>query len=125
MSAKDILGTPVSLTLSGLTLRVAADTDPKDGKPQYKNEPVMTTGGAFRKMTLQDETSESWTIIANADEVEKLKAIAASTDDITMSYKNRAGDIYKATGFIDFDGHTVASGKIELKLTPRSEWAKF
>lgn len=125
MSAKDIVGTPVKLTLGGLTLRCAADADPKDGKPEYKNESVPTTGSAFRKMTKQDGVSESWSVIVNADELEKLIAMAKSKDDITMSYETAAEDVYRATGFIDFDGRQQASGKVDLKLFPRKPWTKF
>lgn len=125
MSAKDIVGTPDKLTLGGLTLRVAADADPKDGKPPYKNEIVVTTGSSFRKMTKQDEGAENWSVIVNADELEKLKSMAKSTDDITMSCTTKAGDVYKATGFIDYDGRQQASGKVDLKLYPRTSWSKF
>jgi hypothetical protein len=125
LSAKDIVGTPDKLTLGGLTLRVAADADPKDGKPEYKNESVTTTGSAFRKMTKQDGVAENWSVIVNADELEKLQAIAKSTDDITMSCTTKASDVYRASGFIDFDGRQQASGKVDLKLFPRKTWTKF
>lgn len=125
MSAKDIVGTPQKLTLAGLTLRVAADADPKDGKPAYKNEAVPTTGSSFRKMTKQDSGAENWSVIVNSDELAKLQSMAKSTDDITMSYETAAEDVYRATGFIDFDGRQQAAGKVELKLYPRSSWSKF
>lgn len=125
MSAKDIVGTPLKLTLGGLTLRVASDADPKDGKPEYKNEAVTTTGSAFRKMTKQDGVSESWSVIVNADELEKLMAMAKSKDDMTLSYETAAEDVYRATGFIDFDGRQQAGGKVDLKLFPRKTWAPF
>jgi hypothetical protein len=125
MSAKDVYGTPIKLTLGGTTFRVAADADPKDGKPSIKNEGEQTTGGLFRKMTAQDEAAESWTLKVNGDELSQLKAIAESSDDITMSYETRAGDVYRATGFIDYDGRQQASGKVELKLFPRNGWTPF
>lgn len=123
--AKDVVGTPNKLNLGGLSLRVAADASPKGGKPASKNEGEMTTGGLFRKMTSQSQESESWSVLANGDEIDQLKSIAESTDDITMSYETKAGDVYRATGFIDFDGIDHGTGKVELKLFPRQGWTSF
>jgi hypothetical protein len=125
MSAKDIVGTPKAVTINGYTYRVAADADFKHGKPAYKNEAEETTGGSLRKMTKQDEGVESVSLKVNADELEKLKAVAASTDDVKLSYETRDGSVYRGQGFIDFDGSQTASGKVEVKLFPKNGWTPF
>jgi hypothetical protein len=122
---KDVVGSIDKIVLAGTTFRVAADADFKDGKPAYKNEAEETTGGTFRKMTKQSVEVESVSLKVNGDELATLQAIAESPDDITMAYVTAAGDTYRASGFIDFDGRQTQSGKVEIKLFPRQGWTLF
>ena len=123
----DIVGTPRKAVIGGITFRVAADSAVKHGKPKYKNEAEPSTGGNFRKMTLQDEAIESLTLLVNGDELETLKSFAESTDDITLAVKTAEGATYSATGFIDFDSRDASTGKVDVKLIPTDSdgWTYF
>jgi hypothetical protein len=123
----DIVGTPKKAVIGGITFRVAADAAPKHGKPQYKNEAESTTGGNFRKMTLQDEAIESLTLIVNGDELAELQDMAESTDEITLAVKTAEGATYSSTGFIDFDSRDASTGKVDIKMIPTvsAGWTYF
>jgi hypothetical protein len=127
MASKNIVGTIQKVVLAGVTYRVAADADAAHGKPQYKNEVEQTTGGGIRKMTLQNDTVESVSLKVNADELAQLKALAESTDDITMSYVTMAGDTYRTTGFIDYESASTMTGKLDIKMFPTAVdgWVLF
>jgi len=120
--AKDIVGTPKKVSIAGVGYRVAADADFKDAKPAFKNEAEQTTGGTFREMVSQPQEVESVTLVVNGDDLDRLKAVQESQDDVTLSYETRAGDAYSGKGWIDFDSRQTASGKLEVKLFPRDGW---
>jgi hypothetical protein len=125
MSAKNIVGTPKSVTINGYTYNVAADAELKHGKPKYKNEPEPTTGATFRKMTLQDEGVEGVKLKVNASELEQIKAVAESTDSVTLAYATIDGSVYHGSGFIDYESRSTSDGVVEVKLYPESGWVPF
>lgn len=121
----DIVGTPVKVGIGGFIHRVAADADFKDGKPKIKNEAEHTTGGSFRKMTAQSQEVESVPLRVNSQELARLQSAAESRDDLNLMYENADGCVYRGQGWIDFDGRQTATGKVEVKLFPRSGWTLF
>jgi hypothetical protein len=124
--AKDVTGPGGKLTLNGTTFRLAADANVNHGAPTHKNEAVAVSGGGnLRKMTQTTQEMKSLSVLTNADELEVLRGFAASTEDITMAYTSPAGDVWRATGWIDFEGRESESGKVELTLYPRDGWTSF
>ena len=124
--AKDIVGPGGKLVLGGITFRLAADANVNHGAPTHKNEAVAVSGGGnLRKMTQTTQELKSVSVLTNADELEVLRDLAAGPDDITMAYTSAAGDVFRATGFIDFEGREAESGKVELTLYPRDGWTSF
>jgi hypothetical protein len=123
--AKDLPGTPEKLVLDGNTFFYTADADPAYGQPMWQNEAVPHSGGTMRKMVRRDTGSTGHTVKANGDELQTLKALQERPESFPMSWTNRAGDVYRTTGFINFDTASAQNGSVELALFPDNDWEPF
>jgi hypothetical protein len=123
--AKDISGTIRKVTLDGVTYNVAADANITEVGSAYQNESVPTSGQNMRKMTKRSENREGIDLIVNGDERDNLKMLAERVDDFPMSYETAAGDIYRATGWIEFESRETQDNKATVQLLPRDNWESF
>lgn len=123
--AKDIFGTPKSVTVDNLNFRVMADANIEATPSSYENKPMATSGDALRVMTKRVETREGLTIACNSNEADLLRAIADSPDNVPLSYTLISGDTFRAVGFIEFEKWESESGKGTLKMFPVGEWKPF
>lgn len=125
MASKDVTGTIRSVTLAGVTYDVFADSSIKATPSSHENTAIPTSGRNMRKMVKRVQSREGLVLVANGVEQEALKALAESTDDITMSYETAAGDVYRASGWIEFASHETEENKAEVTLCPRRDWEAF
>jgi len=123
--AKDIGGSPQSVTLSGVTYDVPADVDLDFVRSKYKKEGVASTGRNMIKATRQVEEIKSVVVFANADEQAQLQALGESITDFTMAVKLIDGSVFRTTGQIDFEGWNSAELKAKMTLIPRTSWTPF
>jgi len=126
MSNRVIVGTPIKITLDGLTLNPTADSDPGMGKPRLKTEAEESTGRTFFKKTVQNQSVSSMSVRVTSDELEMLKSLAERLDPFPMSYTNAAYDVYKAKGMIDYEERKEQTGVVDLTLYPDEKgWVLF
>jgi hypothetical protein len=123
--AKDIVGTPLKCVLDGNTFFYMADADIADGKPKWAGTPLPHSGGTMWQMTRQDTGTTGNAVKCNSDELAILKELAERDDSFPMSYTNRAGDTYRATGHITYETRSSANGSVDLSLYPDDDWEQF
>lgn len=121
----DTVGTLRKVTLDGVTFRTSADADISQVRGRYTNEAVATSGPTMKKQTARVEEATGVDLVTNAAEYEVLKDLANRTKDFPMSYTTAAGDVYRATGFINLDKRQTQDGKTTISLLPRQEWEAF
>lgn len=122
---KDLTGSIKKVTLDGVTFDAAADADFSQVRGQYTNEAVATSGRNMRKMQKRVETAEGVDLITNGAEFDQLKGLSERTTDFPMSYTTAAGDVYRATGWIDLEKRQTMEGKTAIKMFPRGTWEPF
>jgi len=122
----DVSGSIRKVTLDGISFDVAADANFKEAGSQYENDVILTSGRNIKKQTKRAKTVEGVTIIANGSEKELLTEMAERKKDIPMSYETAGGDVYRATGWIDFESRETEELKATVKMTPRNnKWEAF
>jgi len=75
-TAPDDSGTPLSVSIAGVTYRVLGDTNVNLPASQWDNEGVATSGRNNRKMTKVVRAMSGITIACSLSEMESLRAIA-------------------------------------------------
>jgi hypothetical protein len=123
--AKDIAGSIRKVTLDGVTYDAAADTNISEVGSAYQNESVPAPGRNMRKMTKRAENREGIVLLCNASERDALKALADRTTDFPMSYETAAGDVYRATGWIEFENRETEENRASVQMHPRKSWQSF
>lgn len=121
----DVTGTLRKVTLDGVTYDVFADSNIKATPSKFENTAVPTSGRNMRKMVKRAQSREGVTLVANGLEQEALKSLAERQDDISMSYETAAGDVYRATGWIEFESHETEENRASIQMHPRDEWEAF
>ena len=121
----DITGTLRKVTLDGITFDVMGDTNVTEMGSAFQNEAVPTSGRNLRKMTRRAETREGIVLACNGAERDVLQELAERTTDFPMSYETAAGDVYRATGFIEFESRETEEGRATVQLIPRNGWDSF
>jgi hypothetical protein len=126
MSNRVIVGTPIKITLDGLTLFPSADADPAHGMPRLKTEAEESSGRTMFKKTVQNQAITAMTVKVTSNELEMLNALTKRLDPFPMSYTNAAQDVYRAQGMIDFETRSAQTGAVELTLIPDEKgWVLF
>jgi len=121
----DTTGSIRKLTLDGVTFDVMADTNVNEMGSRYEVEAVPTSGRSLKKMVRRSEDRESVVVACNGAEREILKELAERIEDYSMSYETAAGDVYRTTGFIEFESRETEESRATLKLIPRDRWESF
>lgn len=121
----DVAGTLRKVTLDGVTYDVFADSNIKAIPSAYENTAVPTSGRNMHKMMRRAQTRESVTLVANGTEQEGIKALAERNTDFPMSYETAGGDVYRTTGFIEFESHETEENRATIQMHPRQDWEAF
>lgn len=121
----DVVGSLRKVTLDGVTYSVSADGGFSGPGSKFENSSIPTSGNNMRKMVKRATVKEGITLICNALEADELKSISDSMDDIPMAIENAAGDVYRATGYINFESYESEEGKASVQLHPREDWTLF
>ena len=121
----DISGSIRKLTLNGVTYDVMHDANINEIGSGYENTAIPTSGRNIRKMAKRVQLRESVIVAANGNERDALHALADGGADFPMAYTTAAGDVYHATGFIEFVKRETEENRAELKLIPRTKWESF
>lgn len=123
--AKNIAGSIRKLTLDGTSFDVMADTNITEVMAQFENDSVPTSGANMRKMTKRSTNREGIVVACNAAEADLLKGLAERNTDFPMSYETAAGDVYRSTGWIEFENRETEENRGSVKMFPRVKWTTF
>ena len=122
----DTSGSIRKVTLDGITFDVPADANFKETPSQYETDAIPTSGRNIKKMTKRVRVVDGVSIICNGAERELLKDLAEGHKDIPMSYETAGGDVYRATGWIEFESRETEELKATVKMFPRNNrWEAF
>lgn len=121
----DVTGTIRKVTLDGVTYDVFADSNISAIPSSHENTAIPTSGRNMRKMMRRAQSRENLVLVANGVEQEAIKALAERLDDYPMSYETAGGDVYRATGFIEFATHETEENRAAVTLHPRDGWEAF
>lgn len=108
------------VTLDGLGFDAMSDANLNQIKGKYTNEDIVTSGKVVQKKTLRAQKIESVDLQANGEEAEQLRFLSERTTGFPMSYETANGDVYRAVGFINFEGHDTEAGKATIQMIPES-----
>ena len=123
---KKVAGSIRKITLDGITFDAFGSTNIKATPSEYSNEAIATSGDNLRKMVKRATVREGVDIKADGAELEILRALADALDDFSMSYTTAAGDVYRASGWIELESHETEEAKATVKMFSRSnEWECF
>ena len=120
-----VSGSIRNVTINGVTYDVLADANFSETGSRFENEGIATSGETIRKMTRRVPQVESVIVKAAGADKERLKGIADGIDDVSMSYETAAGDVYRATGFIEFENRETEENRATLTMIPRQDWRAF
>jgi hypothetical protein len=123
--AKRISGSIRKVVLDGIPFEVAADTNITEMGSAYENDGIPSSGGNMRKMTKRVETKEGIVLLVDAAEREILKELADRTTNFPMSRTNAAGDVERATGWIEYENHETEENRSTIKMFPEDKWEPF
>lgn len=121
----DAVGSIRKVTLDGVTFNAAADADLSQIRGRFTNEAIATSGSNMKKQTARVEEVTGVDLVTNGAEFDALKALSERTKDFPMSYTTAAGDVYRASGWIDLEKRQTSDGKTSVKLIPRQSWEPF
>ncbi len=121
------VGSIKKITLNGFTFNVMGDANLDHKKGKFETGAVVHSGGNTMAKKLRAQNVESVGIQASASEGEVLKELSESLTNYDMSYVNAAGDIFRAVGNIDLEGHDTDKGLATIKMIPESSdgWVPF
>lgn len=123
--AKDIVGALRKVTLDGTTFDVFPDSNVTEVGSQWENQPLPTSGRTLRKMTKRSENREGVVLACNGVERDILKELSERQSDYTMSYETASGDVYRCTGWIEFENRETEEGRASIQMHPRKTWDSF
>lgn len=118
--SNNTVGSIEKVTLDGITFDVMGDANASATKGKYENENIPTSGKNVQKKTARSQNVESLNLQCNADEAELVKSLSERRSAFPMSYETAAGDIFRATGGINTEGHTTEDGSLPVTLLPES-----
>ena len=121
----DIAGSIRKLILDGTTFDVPADANISETGGAFENESIATSGRNMKKMTRRPENREGVVVMANGAERDLLKALSERVDDFTMSYTTAGGDVYRCSGWIEFENRETEELRATIQLHPRTSWDAF
>lgn len=116
--ANDIAGTIQKCSINGLAFDVMADSNISLMGSLYENDGIPTSGRTIRKMTKRVQTAEGLVIAANSSERKILQDIADDSENVPLTYTLASGDVYTATGFIEFENIESEEARAAIKMFP-------
>ena len=121
----NVTGTPRKVVLDGITFDVFADANITEIGSAYENENIPTSGKNMLKKIRRSQNRESVVVAANGAERDVLRTLSERTIPFSISYELASGDIYRATGFIEFENRETEENRATIQLLPENEWTAF
>lgn len=121
----DISGTPRSVSLDGVSFRIAADANLTDNFTVWVNEMQATSGSGMLKKTKRIPTVENVPLVVNGAEREQIRVFNDQTDLITMNYKDASGNVFRTEGTISVEGLETETNRCTITMQASEEWVAF
>lgn len=124
MAAK---GTPREVKVDGLRAFPDRDCNARLPSGQYENEATPHAGGNQKKMLRASGALTNVTCQVTKTEFEKWQALNDdSRDNMSLSFIDRAGNVYRAVGWVEVEGLDDADNMMTLRLIPnKGIWTLF
>ena len=125
--ANDIVGTPKSITVDGVSYDVQADANFTQNNSRFTNDGQATSGRVMQKQTRRLQSVESITVATNVSEDDALKTRADTPGKYPLSYTLADGSVYRCTGFIEYESRETQAGTTTIKMIPATVtgWSLF
>jgi hypothetical protein len=120
--AVDDTGSIIALNLNGIDYRVMGDADLSLTPSSSENSKVPTSGKPMDKIVKRIQSVESVDLAVNGTELDEIRSMAETREDIKMSFATAAGDQYHAEGRVNMESYTTQDGKLTLSLHPNGRW---
>jgi len=123
----DVAGTIKKVVLDGLSYDALGDTNISEVHSKFENEGVPTSGRTIQKKIRRVPLRENVVVAANGAEADRLTELSERTGNYPMSYETASGDVYRTTGFIEFENRETEENRATLKLIPSDTdgWTPF
>ena len=121
MGSKYVPGSIIKCVIDGVTYNVPVDANFEFTLARFKNEAVPTSGVNLRKMTRQAQEVKA-ALMCNTDEAMTLKTLSETNKDITMAVTLASGDVFRTSGWFDFEKYESESMKATITMCPRDKW---
>lgn len=121
----DVAGSIRKVVLDGITFDVPGDANISEIGGAFENESIPSSGRNMKKMTRRSENREGVVVFANGTERELLKALSERIPDFTISYETTGGDVFRCTGWIEFENRETEELRATIQLHPRTTWDAF
>lgn len=121
----NITGSLRKVTLDGVTYRVMADANIDEIGSGFETSGVPTSGGTMFKKMRRVQERTGVVLACNGMERDQLKALSDRLTTYPMSYETASGDVFRATGMIEFEKRETEEGKASIKMIPEGEWQSF
>lgn len=121
----DISGSLQKLIVNGVTYRIHGDSDSTNKIGKYENEAMATTGDNIIKKTIRAQIKEGIDVACNRAEMEILKSVSDSTDEVplVLVYADGSKDI--GSGTINLGDWSSMDNKASISLIPKNEFEAF
>jgi len=120
-------GTPQYVKVDGLTAFPNRDCNVRLPSGVYENEARPHAGGNQKKMLRASGVLTNFTFKADKAEYERWQALNDDPrETMSLSFKDRAGNIYRAVGWIELEGLDDADNLATVRLVPADGvWTLF
>ncbi|MEN6369905.1 MAG: hypothetical protein ABFD77_09465 [Thermotogota bacterium] len=112
----DTHGTPLSVTVGGISFDMLADTDFSQTLAAWKNEGVATTGLGMIKKTKQVPKIDAVDVSGGAATLGRLALLAESRVPLPITFTDPGATTWVGAGWVDLGEHSGANGKTPVSL---------
>lgn len=120
--AKKVTGSLSKVALDGISFNAAGDANVSWTVTVYENSMVATSGRSMQKKVKRVPEMSGVVLIIDHDENDKLRALAESLDEITLSVEFIDGTEAKSKGVFEYESYESEEGRASLKLLPSDDW---
>lgn len=120
-----VSGSLRKVTIAGPTYNAFGDVNISKTGSRFEIEHIPTSGNSVKKMTKRVEVIENVVLDLDATQREDVKAVSERTDFYTMSIELANGDVYTATGSINYDTFESEENRSAVSMMAQNGWTLF
>ena len=125
MGYKRSAGSNRAFSLDGIPFTIMADANFTQKPSGFENESIATSGSGIMKKTIINRNLEGVVLGTEAADRSLLASIADSTDTVTCSWTNAAGDTFRCTACnINIEGNETETNSTTLTVQVVEPWTE-